>query len=99
MFLKRVVIWPDSFPAAPVDLGTSAPARQAFSKAVHRKSVAAVSAFWRQQIFKGRDVPPAEKGSEADVIEFVRTHPGAIGYVSPGRALGADVKTMQVLGG
>lgn len=70
----------------PVDLKGGA-ARDAFSKEVHGKASGAVSSYWQQQIFAGKDVPPAQKGSDAEVIAFVKSTPGAIGYVSGGAAL------------
>jgi ABC-type phosphate transport system substrate-binding protein len=81
----------------PVDLPESAPAREAFSAAVHGKPVSAVHAYWQQQIFSGRAVPPTEKGSDDQVVAFVRSTPGAIGYVSAGAPLGAGVRRVQVV--
>jgi len=96
IFLKRVVTWPDDRPAEPVDLQMSDPVRRAFTKAVHGKSIAAVRAFWQQQIFSGRDVPPPEKGSVADVMEFVSTHAGAVGYLPHTATLGAGLKVIAI---
>jgi len=46
--------------------------RVAFSKSVHGKSVGAVRAFWQQQIFSGRDVPPPEPFEPEDrFLDFV----------------------------
>ena len=98
IFLKRTVKWPHGVPVEPVDLPPTAKARAAFTRMVHGKSVNAVRAFWQQQIFSGRDVPPPEKSSDADVIEFVRTNPGAVGYVSSTTPLLAGVKTIALQG-
>ena len=59
---------------------------------------AAIVAFWQQQIFSGRDVPPAEKASEKDVIAYVKDHEGAVGYVSPDVELPVGVKTLVIEG-
>jgi ABC-type phosphate transport system substrate-binding protein len=98
IFLKRVAKWPDGKPAEPVDLSPNDRLRVAFTKSVHGKSVGAVRAFWQQQIFSGRDVPPPEKASVAEVIDFVGTHPGAVGYVPFGQALGSSVKSVPIEG-
>ncbi len=98
MFLKRVSKWPDGRPAEPIDLATSQPARLSFSASIHKKTVGAIRAFWQQQIFSGRDVPPAEKGSENDVMTYVQEHAGAVGYVSAGAALGSGLKVLVVHG-
>lgn len=81
-FLKKSSTWPDGATAQPVDLTADAPARRAFSEAVLGRSVTAVRAYWQQRIFSGRELPPPEKGSDAEVIAFVRANPQAIGYVS-----------------
>jgi len=97
IFFKKAHRWPNGNDVVPVDLPESAPAREAFSAAVHGKSVGAVRAYWQQQIFSGRDAPPAEKGSDEQVIAFVRATPGAIGYVSAGATLAPGVKRVQVI--
>ena len=98
IFLKRVANWPDGRSAGPIDLPSSDPVRTEFSRAIHRKSVDAVRAYWQQQIFSGRDVPPAEKTSEADVLASVRATAAAVGYVSAGTTLPPGVKGIVVRG-
>ena len=96
MFMKKVNRWESGLDVVPVDQPESAAAREAFSAQVHGKSVSAVHAFWQQQIFSGRAVPPAEKASDEQVIAFVRSTPGAVGYVSAGASL-SGVKRVQVV--
>jgi ABC-type phosphate transport system substrate-binding protein len=98
MFLKRLVKWPKGARIAPVDLPSRSSIRGDFSKSVHTRSAEAVSAYWRQQIFSGKDTPPPEKKNDADVLTFVRENPGAIGYVASGTSLGTGVKTVTVRG-
>ena len=93
MFLKRAPRWSNGIAVVAADQSVGTPARDAFSSAVHRKSAAAVRSYWQQQIFAGRDVPPIELSSDADVIALVRTNPGAIGYVSAS----ADTTGVKVL--
>jgi len=94
IMMKKATKWSHGADAAPVD-NTSA-VRDAFSQAVHGRGASAIQAHWQQQIFAGKDVPPPEKASDTAVLEFVRSTPGAVGYVSSGAALGAGVKTIQV---
>lgn len=96
IFLKKTVKWDGGAVIAPVDQDKSSKVRESFTKAVHGRSVSAVDSYWQQQIFAGKDVPPPERDSDADVIAFVKANPNAIGYVSAGSAVPADVK---VLGG
>jgi ABC-type phosphate transport system substrate-binding protein len=80
----------------PVDQDKDASVRSAFSKAVLGRPVMAVLSYWQQQIFSGGDAPPAEKGSDAEVLAFVRSNPRAIGYVSAGTDLGAGVQAVTL---
>lgn len=98
IFLKRVPDWPGGGAALPVDLPLNNPTRAGFTSRVHGRSVFAVRAFWQQQIFAARDVPPAEKINERDVMEFVRQNPGAVGYVPADMPLVPGVKAIQVRG-
>jgi ABC-type phosphate transport system substrate-binding protein len=99
MFRKEVTRWKDGSTVAPVDQRTQAPARAAFSQKVHGRSVQMIAEFWRQQIFSGRNVPPVEKASDVEVLEYVRSNPGAIGYVSSTASLAPNVKVVTVNGG
>ena len=97
LFLKRTVRWdqPGIGAVDPVDLEAKSDIRAAFSGQVHGRSVANVKNYWQKQIFSGRSVPPPELAGESDVLEFVRSRPGAIGYVSAGANL-RGVKVLQV---
>lgn len=98
MFRKEVTRWQHGAAVTPVDQRVDSPTRAAFSQSVHGRGVALIAEFWRQQIFSGRNVPPVEKSSDAEVIEAVRANAGAIGYVSSRAALGPDVKVVTVSG-
>lgn len=98
MFLQKTPRWESGEKVMAVDLTEEAPARQAFSKAIHDRTTAAVKAYWQNMIFSGRDVPPPEKASAADVLAYVRTNPGGIGYVPAGTALPTGVRAIKVAG-
>jgi ABC-type phosphate transport system substrate-binding protein len=86
MFLKKIVKWDTGIPIVPVDQVPISPVRAAFTRLVHGKPMGAIASYWQQQIFAGRDVPPAEKAGDAAVIAFVKSNPGAIGYITAGVA-------------
>jgi len=96
IFLKKSTKWSDGATAVAVDLKAGDPAREAFSQAVHGRGASAIASYWQQQIFAGKDVPPEEKGSAAEVIAFVAANPGAVGYVPAGTDLGAGVKAISL---
>ncbi len=82
IFLKRLGTWADGEIARPVDQPPDAAARARFSRLVHGRSVVTIEVYWRRMIFSGRDVPLIELQDDDRVLEYVRTHPGAVGYVS-----------------
>ena len=95
VFLKQVAKVAGAA-VTPVDQAPSASVREAFSKKVVGRPVGAVQQYWQQKIFSGGDVPPATKNSDKDVVEFVKSTPGAIGYVSAGASTdGAKVLTLK----
>ncbi len=81
-FLKQTTTWPNGARVEPVDQSKSSPVRAAFSRQVLGRSMASVESYWLQAVFSGREVPPPERSSDADVVAFVRSVPNAIGYVS-----------------
>ncbi|GLC23731.1 hypothetical protein [Roseisolibacter agri] len=66
----------------PVDQSVGSAVRDAFSKRVVRQPVIEVRRYWQQQLWAGGERPPETRTSDEEVLEFVRTTPGGIGYVS-----------------
>ena len=83
IFLKRLHTWSDGTRAVPVDQLPASSARQAFSRRIHDRSVINIEVYWKRMIFSGRSVPPPELRNDAEVVDFVRKTPGAVGYVDP----------------
>ena len=94
-FLKKTNRWSDGTKVVPVDQERTSPTRESFSSDVHRKSPDVVAAYWQKQIFSGRGVPPVVKKSDAEVLEHVRSNPGAVGYVSAGAST-QGVKVLEL---
>lgn len=95
LFLKKTTRWPDGETVHPVEPPEKSLARIYFLSSVIGKSAFAVKMFWQRRVFEGRDVPPVEKRSDDEVVAYVRTTPGAIGYVSTA-APAAGVKVLPV---
>ena len=83
-FRKKTDKWPDDTAIVPVDQARGSSTRESFCRKVHDRSTSMIDAFWQKQVYSGRGTPPLTKGSDREVIDFVRTVPGAIGYVSAG---------------
>jgi ABC-type phosphate transport system substrate-binding protein len=96
IFMRRTRSWRDGTEVRPVEQPSRAPVRETFSHAVHGKSVAYVTRYWHRVIFAGRGVPPVELASDTAVMEYVKTHRGAIGYIDGIMPPGDGVKTIAV---
>jgi len=96
LFLRKTPTWYNGQPVLPVDQAKHSAARAAFLREIHQKNEQALDAYWRQQVFTGKAVPPLVLGSDAEVIDFVRRNPTAVGYVSAGAALGPEVKVVII---
>jgi ABC-type phosphate transport system substrate-binding protein len=93
--LKHTSTWPDGTPVEVVDLSSKSPARAALSKQILGRSIDAVVHYWQQQMYSGRGTPPPVK-SEEEVLAFVASTPGAIGYVGVDSALPTGVRALQL---
>ena len=89
--------WDSGAKVDPVDLNGNSPTRAAMSEAIHGRSVASIKNYWQRQIFSGRSTPPPELSNDQAVVDFVKSKPGAIGYVSSSARLDG-VKELQVTG-
>jgi ABC-type phosphate transport system substrate-binding protein len=98
-FLKKTGRWSDGRGVVPVDQSAGSPVRGAFTKAVlaieGMGQISAVQSFWLQQVYSGRNTPPAVKATDAEILAFVAATPGAIGYVGAVPADGG-VKVLTV---
>ncbi len=95
VFLKRATVFPGGGPAAPVDLAEDSKTFEEFSKEIHGKPGSLVRAFWKKVAASGRDAPPPVRRSDEEVLAFVRTTRGAIGYVSAAAAT-PGVKVLRI---
>ena len=96
LFLERVTRWENGRAVTAVDQSEKSAARVAFSKELLGKEVVWVKSYWQKMIFSGRATPPAELSSDTQVLEFIRTNPDAIGYVSDSATIPAGLKALTV---
>ena len=92
IFLGQTKTFSGGAEATPVDIKES-PAREEFGNKVLKKSPSQLKALWARQIFTGGAKPPRELGGDDEVLKFVASTPGAIGYVDAGKA-NASVKVV-----
>lgn len=96
IFLRKISQWDNRQPVLPVDQTADSPVRRTFTKEIHGRTIAAIQTWWQQQTFAGIGVAPPEQATDADVIDYVRRYPNAIGYVRAGLPLGSDLKIIDV---
>lgn len=96
VFLKKTTRWPNGEVIRPVDQDPDSAVRRKFSEEILNRSVTAVRSYWQQVIFSGRDVPPPELPSDAEVVSYVLKNAGAVGYISrSANPSGAKVISVQ----
>lgn len=71
----------------PVNLPPGHPARKRFLALVMQQDDEDYLAYWTVRRYVGKGAPPRELATPADVVNHVRSTPGAIGYLEP-----ADLK-------
>jgi hypothetical protein len=70
----------------PVDLTDTHPDRRRFYDLLVGKDLSEVNAYWSRQVFSGRMRPPAKASSSEEVLKWVMSHPGGIGFVDLAKA-------------
>lgn len=66
----------------PVNLPFGHPSRVLFDREILGKSEANVRTYWARMIFTSRARPPFELSQDDKVLEFVKTHENAVGYIN-----------------
>ncbi len=72
--------------AQPVDMTDAHPDRERFYAALVGKDLSEVNAYWSRQVFSGRMQPPSKVNTTEDVVKWVTSHPGGIGFVDLSKA-------------
>ena len=96
MFVRELVAWDNGEEILPVDQLERSPSRVTFARDVERQTVSSLKTYWQQRIFSGNESPPPERVSDSDVLTYVRSNAGAIGYVVDGTDLGTGVKAVVI---
>ncbi len=92
IYLRKQRYWPKGVPIKPVNLQSSNPLRQYFSRVVIGSAPNTQVQYWNGQYFNGI-LPPYVVNSEEAVIRYVANTKGAIGYVDACK-LDKRVKTL-----
>lgn len=93
IFFKQRTRWSDGTNAKPIDQSMKNDVRALFSEGVLGRSLYEVESYWNAQVFSGKATPPRTAKSDAQVLDFVSSTPGAVGYVT----VDANTSGVQVL--
>lgn len=72
--------------AQPVDLVDTHSDRARFYKGLVGKDLSDVNAYWSRQMFSGRMQPPVKVHTPDEILKWVASHPGGIGFVELAKA-------------
>jgi ABC-type phosphate transport system substrate-binding protein len=86
IFLGRFRQLPSGRSALPADLPTTQPERAVFYRLLVNKELSEINSYWARLIFSGRTVPPRQATSTDDLLVWIATTPGSLGYVERARA-------------
>lgn len=89
IFLGQQTSWPSGAKIEFVVLKDSSEVHESFLKKYVGRSAAQFSNYWKQQVFTGKGRMPRQFDTESNLLEYVSSRDGAIGYVSAGAGKGA----------
>ncbi len=95
IFLKQAPKWNDGSAILPVDQSVRSSVRRSFSGDGLLQGVAEVQIYWQRRMSQGVTPPPV-KATDEEVVAFVASTPGAIGYVSQAAILPENVRTVEL---
>ena len=81
IYFLRVTRWPDGSHIVPVNRELGSPLRQEFTTRILKEDNQRLARYWNQMHFEGKH-PPLVQESGQSMLAFVRSVPGAIGYIS-----------------
>ncbi|EKD97469.1 MAG: hypothetical protein ACD_23C00907G0002 [uncultured bacterium] len=95
IYLLKKVFWADKTYVVPVNREASSPIREKFSAAIFKFPPQELAEYWNRLRFQG-NLPPLIQTSDQAVLGFVRSVPGAIGYIDDSQ-VPAGVKILMRL--
>ena len=95
IFLKQAPKWGDGSAVLPVDQSVRSQVRKSFSGDVLQQGIVEVQVYWQRKMATGVTPPPV-KTSDEEILSFVASTPGAIGYVSAATPLPDSVKAVEI---
>lgn len=95
VYLKKIPVLPNGQSAQVVGLKEGS-AREVFLKTVLRKSESSLNSYWSRLMFSGRATPPRLFNSDQEVLDYVKQHAGAIGFINSETSISGQVQAIEV---
>jgi ABC-type phosphate transport system substrate-binding protein len=92
IYLGKQTQWRDDTSIVPVML-KSGPLHDEFIERYIDRSVQRFVTYWRQRVFTGKGVPPKSFVQESELVAYVASTPGSVGFASAA----ANVSGVKVL--
>ncbi len=80
IYLGKKTKWDNGDKIVPVTL-KEGPVHDNFLNNIIKKNNSQFLTYWKKMIFTGKGVPPRSVPSDTDVVNFVSSTPGGIGYI------------------
>jgi ABC-type phosphate transport system substrate-binding protein len=97
IYQKDVIRWGDQTRIRPVDQSGQTPIRQAFARDILGRSLGETQSYWASRMAIHREMPPPSKASDEEVLAYVASKKGAIGYVTSEMELPEDIKVLALV--
>jgi hypothetical protein len=81
IFLGRYRQLPSGIAALPVDHPPASPMKAQFYRKLVNKDIAEINTYWARLTFSGKTSPPRQAASAAEVLDYLASTRGAIGYI------------------
>ena len=95
IYLAQKTTWPGGLAVVPVNREAASPVREHFSEVVFERSPRELADYWNRLRFQGK-LPPLVQTSDQAMLGFVRSVPGAVGYIDASQAA-TGVKILKKL--
>lgn len=81
LYLGRTRVFANKTYALVFDQPRNSPLREAFFTRLIGMSPAQINSYWARLMFAGQTQPPQVLSDDKQMLEVVRTNPGAVGYI------------------
>ena len=97
IYKGTLLLWPDGQRITPVEVSDTLPLAEEFSMKILKMRVEMKQKMWVQKIYSGQGTPPVHFKEETDILSFVASEPGAIGYIRKGTVPEPFVNSVKII--